>query len=301
MPWSFARRAPVRPVLAWCLDRIFHPKLHATLHVSTIVMFLLLGGNALAQSSASLFLETPQGKIPIPTSTGRLGQREEAALTEVVQHLTAVGSTPWAGMQGTGKINYGSDVQNSFNATLSNLGGHNFRLDAQTKKGEMSIRIRDRLGKIRSGDGVMSNIPPDTAMVGLFPFQLPRLGSFPRPGTSLVDHGLSNIGGTNLRRITFEFAGMGRNPTTKMQETTAIDLYFDPTSHLLVRSSAYVLIPETRNLRLLSVVTYADYRKVGSSLIPFRYVETMEGQPYWTLQLSEVHLNPSLNATYFEF
>jgi hypothetical protein len=230
-----------------------------------------------------------------------LGQQDAAALKEITEHLAVVGSAPWLGMRGKGKITYGPIDTTAYDATLSTLGGDKFRLDAQTKQGEMSIRIHGGLGKIKSGDGTMSSMPFDTAMSGLFPFARPRQKNFSGPTGSLLDHGLTTIGGTELHRITFEGATIGRNPVTKSRQTVATDLYFDPTSHLLVKSSTASAIADGRNVKFLFVVTYDDYRKVGTSMVPFRYTETMNGERYWTLQLSEVQLNPELPSTYFEF
>jgi hypothetical protein len=167
------------------------------------------------------------GGIVIPVATGKLGQKDAAALTEATNHLAAVG-TGWVGMQGTGTITYSTDT-NAYAATLSNLGGDRFRLDAQTKNGGTSIRIHGLLGKIQGSDGKMEAIPADTAAVELFPFELPRVANFPGSSGSLVDHGLVNIGGTQLHRLTFETASIGRNPLTNSPQTAATDLYFDPT------------------------------------------------------------------------
>jgi hypothetical protein len=78
-------------------------------------------------------------------------------------------------------------------------------------------------------------------------------------------------------------------------------MYFDPTSHLLVKTATAIALGGMRNTSLLRVVTYADYRAVGSSLIPFRYIETLGGQPQWTLQLSSAQTDPTLNEQYFQF
>ena len=239
--------------------------------------------------------------LPVPVSTGVLGRQDALALTEILEHLKVVGASPWLGMQGTGKITYAGQETAAYDATLSNLGGDKFRLDAQSDKGLTSIRIDRRVGKIKGSQGPATMIPPNTAMTGIFPFELPRLASFPASGTSLIDHGLTSVDGTALHRITYEIQALGRNPVTKLPETVAIDLYFDPTSHLLVKSVHYSTVTDSRNAKFLFVVTYGDYRKVGASMVPFHYTETMGGQQYWVLQLSDVQLAPAINATYFNF
>jgi hypothetical protein len=226
----------------------------------------------------------------MPTASGVLGQIDPAALAEVQDHLLVVGSSPWIGMQGTGEITYARQDPTLYAATLSNMGFNSFRLDAQSKKGQMSIRIHRGLGEIQSSDGTILTIPSETAVLGLFPFERLRAANFPEPDTSLIDHGLVTVDGVELHRITFE-----------SKTTNATDLYFDPSTHLLVKTANAVFMDSARRATFLSVVTYGDYRKVGAILIPFSYAETIEGEQYRTLRLSDVQLNPGLTSSYFSF
>lgn len=263
---------------------------------------LLLPGLSEAQSHARSHVETTDGDVDIPVVTGDLNRRDGAALKEIADHFAASGATPWVGMQGTGKITYGSNSSTSYDATLSNFGTSRFRLDAQTDKGPMSIRIEGFMGKIRNGDGTTTTMPVEAAMAGLFPFELARVAHASHHAMSLSDGGRVAVRGSNdMHKISLERASLGMNPSSKTRNTLAMDLYFDPSSHLLIKSSIQVPVPGPRDLHLLSVITYGDYRRVGASLVPFRFSETLEGQPYWTLQLSDVQLNTALTSTYFEF
>jgi hypothetical protein len=239
--------------------------------------------------------------VAIPKATGALGRQDAAALREITEHLATIGSAPWLGMQGTGQIVYGAKDPTAYSATLSILGNDRFRLDAQTNKGEMSLRIQGPVGKIQGGDGPAETIPPETAAAGIFPFGLVRTLHFPGPETSLIDHGLTTVGSVQLHRITVETPSIGRDPVTKSRRTIAIDLYFDPASHLLAKSASSSFIAVGHSAKFLRVVTYSDYRKVGTAMVPFRYTESMDGQQYWVLQLSDAQLNPALDAAYFRF
>jgi hypothetical protein len=239
--------------------------------------------------------------VAVPKAAGALGRQDAAALKEITEHLATVGSALWLGMQGTGKIVYGAKDPTTFSATLSMMGGDQFRLDAQTHKGEMSLRIHGPVGKIQGTGGPAETIPPETAAAGIFPFGLVRTLHFPGRETSLIDHGLTTVAGVQLHRITVETPSVGRDPVTKSRRTIAIDLYFDPASHLLAKSVSSSSIADGRNAKFLRVVTYSDYRKVGAAMVPFRYSESMDGQQYWVLQLSDAQLNPALDATYFQF
>jgi hypothetical protein len=239
--------------------------------------------------------------VAIPNATGALGKQDAGALREITEHLAIVGSAPWLGMQGTGQVVYGAEDPTAYSATLSMIGSDQFRLDAQTNKGEMSLRIHGPVGKIQGTGGPAETIPPETATAGIFPFGLVRTLHFPARETSLTDLGLTTIGGVQLHRITVETPSVGRDPVTKARRTIAIDLYFDPATHLLAKSASSSFTAVGHSAKFLRVVTYSDYRKVGTAMVPFRYDESMDGQQYWVLKLSDVQLNPSLDATYFQF
>ena len=144
-------------------------------------------------------------------------------------------------------------------------------------------------------------MPQSTASAGIFPFERLRKLKLSSPNISLIDHGSAVIDGNALHRITLEYGTEGRNPGTRSQTTEATDLYFDPSTHLLVKTASSVWAMSGRAAKFLIVTTYDDYRTVGDTLIPFRFTETMEGQQYATLQLSSVQLNPSITSQYFEF
>jgi hypothetical protein len=204
-------------------------------------------------------------------------------------------------MQGTGTITYGSQDPTGYSASLSNLGADRFRLDVQTKKGLESVRIDGRGGKVQSTDGKISLIPSDVASLAIFPFELPRVRNLHGGLATLHDRGLVLIGGVQLHRITYESQTLDLPLKGRTQPTSSIYMYFDPATHLLIKTASLVHLPQSRPVGFLSVVTYGDYRKVDGVLIPFRYSETVEGELCRTLQLSDVQLNPGLDSTYFDF
>jgi|GEM_PF-1907765 len=255
-----------------------------------------------SESTPAAVISPLDHSVFAPTASAPLGQADAAAATELKAANSALaGSTSWTGLQATGTITYATDPT-QFNVTLSNLGSNKFRLDTQTQTGVESIRISGRVGRVQSEDGTVTAIDPDTAIMGIFPFEILTKGASPGKNTALVDHGTASTAtGQSAHRVTFELSSILRDPATKSQKTLPIDLYFDPATHLLIKSVSSVLIPGARLVPFLSVVTYSDYRTVGTSLIPFHYVETINGQPYRTLQLTSAQTNPTLSQTYFQF
>ena len=269
--------------------------------IAVSFLSLVAVGCCLSQSTKPIALSGPDSGVVIPRPTGTLGQSDALALAELKANITAASALNWSGMQGTGTISYGPQGSESYPVTLSYGKGHRFRLDVQTTKGVESTRIDGLDGKLRASDGRIATLDPDSALAGIFPFELPFVAAIPNAGYSIIDHGSVNVGTASLHRITLELGSVGLNPATKKRNTSAVDFYFDPASHLLVKSAAYGYMAGSTRARFLTVVSYSDYRPVGTTLIPFHFVETIEGQLSRVVQLSSVQLNPSVSSAYFEF
>jgi hypothetical protein len=294
MPW-IPMRTGARSIRALCADFMRHP---IPVYRSCIVYLALGCTLTLAQSSSPAIFDKD---VPNPTVTEPFGQSDATALNEVVEHLKVVGSSPWSGLQATGQITYGVEDTTAYSATLSILGGTAFRLDGQTSKGELSIRINGGHGKIQEGDGHLYPLLPSTAKSGIVQFELPRLSNFPYPGTSLLDRGLVVIDGRSLHRITYETSTADASEVVRKKNAVITDFYFDPTSHLLIKSANSILIDGALSANFLRVISYDDYRSVQGTMVPFRFTQTLNGQKQWTLQLSTVQLNPALETSFFEF
>lgn len=254
-----------------------------------------------SQSPAQGTLSPLDHSVYTPVASAPLGQADQAATAELKASIAAcIGTQAWGGFQGTGTITYAGDA-NRYTITLSNLGSNKFRLDTTTPTGVESIRISGPVGRIQTEAGTITAIDPDTATMGIFPFEIVTKAALPSKTNSLIDHGSALTGGQSFHRITLELPSSLRDPVVKTWKALPIDLYFDPTTHLLAKSVNHILIPGGRLVPFLSIITYSDYRLVGTSVIPFHYVETIDGQPYRTVQLSSVQTNPSLPQDFFHF
>jgi hypothetical protein len=249
---------------------------------------------------------------PQPAGTlAALGKIDPMALSEVTSHLAAVGASPWTDMQATGSIAFpgaGNTNDEIDNASLSILGEHDYRLDITTAKGLRSLRIAWIAGAAEEEDGSKAYLPIATAALGLMAFPRLRAAGFPGSDLSLTDDGSINEDGAVLHRVTLEYPLLERsaNLTSSPQagssgQTVAVDLYFDPSTHLLIKSVDVVLLPGSGNQRFLRCLTYGDYRKIDGSLIPYRYTQTLNGQVQWALQLNSVTLDTGLQESAFLF
>ncbi|WP_348269687.1 hypothetical protein P8936_15230 [Edaphobacter paludis] len=319
MPWRFTPRTCARAADFFHARRtdsirLFRPKAFWAGNIARyFTLSILVGlGCSVLHAQITSEIEVPSSPkrvygafdkdIAVPDdAVGPLGRKDSGALTELTSHLKAVGASPWIGMVGTGQITYGTKDSTAYGATLSILGSSWFRLDGETSSGPLSVRISLNHGAIQEPDGRQFPVPPDTAATGIFQFAQLRLSNFPGEAESLLDRGPIVVDGVSLHRMTVEFPSVSRDPATGAHKGIATDLYFDPVSHLLVKSANSIRLDGGHDNDFLRVITYGDYRKVGDSMIPFSYTQTLNGQKQWTLQLTNVQLNPTLNPTFFEF
>jgi hypothetical protein len=84
-------------------------------YVRCCCIAFLLSWSPLIPSSHFLFGQSvaTASEIPRPVTSGIASHVDSSALTEINQHLMAVGNAPWTGMQATGQIVYGSDQTSS--------------------------------------------------------------------------------------------------------------------------------------------------------------------------------------------
>lgn len=252
-----------------------------------------------AQNHATRIDGTIDADIAMPDEAVPPGQVDEAALVEVRQYLKVIGNPHWTGMQGTGTLSQGG--QESLNVILAVLGDNRFRLDVTTSQGVRSIRISDAIGVVQQDNGTQQTLPAATAKNGLVAFPPLLSSTLPDSKTTLLDHGLIQIEGKSLHRITLERVVLPGDPTPEKNNISVLDLYFDPDSHLLIKSAERVQLDSSDRARYLRVTTYADYRQVDGMLIPYQYIQTLNGQKQWTLNLTEVNCRPALDASYFLF
>ena len=252
------------------------------------------------QSRASIRLTGSDMGVVIPTSVRNVDQNDPGAIAEITASATAMHAGSWKAMQATGTVTYSQGGPEAFPAVFSTASGFRSRLDIQTPAGTESTRLFWRAGKYQSPGQRIQQLDPDTALAGIFPFQaIFAQDKLFHP--AVTDDGLCRISGVDLHRITVALPTAGINPSTKSRNTLPIDFYFDPTSHLLVKTVTYTTLRGNSRVHFIRVITYGDYRLVNSVLVPFRFTESIDGEPLQTFQASSVQIDPALNPSYFEF
>jgi hypothetical protein len=112
-----------------------------------------------------------------------------------------------------------------------------------------------------------------------------------------------SVSGNSLHRITFEAPVLSSQAsvTTTRENVSLVDLYFDPGTHLLLKSVASVRLDSKDRAYYLQAITYGDYRQVAGVMIPHSFTQTLNGQRQWTLQLTNPRVSPVVDSSYFHF
>lgn len=268
----------------------------------TLLLALLTSTTVFAQGQFTRIYGPDDQDVPIPQFTQPTGSKDPVALQTILAYLNAVNATTWTGIQATGTFALTGNAKESQDAaTLTISGGNNFRLDLTTPSGGRSIRVYGKYGAIQEANGSKHSLPFLAAQAGIFAFPKLLGATFSADSAAVIDGGSVSISGKGLRRITIEEPLNPSSAKLTSENTSVMDLYFDVTSHLLVKSAVAVPMSWSDRGRYLQVTTYSDYQLADGVLIPFTYSQTIDGQPTWTLQLSSVQPLPSVKNSYFHF
>ncbi|WP_213807732.1 hypothetical protein [Granulicella sp. dw_53] len=279
------------------------------LATSHIFLWIASSGVAFAQSQT----ESPSSKdftrimgaedneIADPGAPLASGQSDPLALQAITAFLAAVNGRAWSGMQATGTLTSPEAPQSQNPAVLTIKDGDSFRLDVNTTTGQRSTRIHGTSGIIQESNGTKHTLPPATALDGLFAFPQLMMITFPDAQTSVLDRGTVAINGRSLHRISVQHTFSTEATSVTVTQPTIVDLYFDPTTHLLLKSAAWIQVDTADRAKYLQVVTYGDYQTVNGIVLPFSYSQTLNGQRQWSLQLTNIQLSPAVETSLFTF
>lgn len=252
---------------------------------------LVLTLTASSQQTATLTVQRdPQAIALLNQAQKALGG---ASLIALLQDFTASGSITyfWAGSQELGT------------ATLRALGMSSFRLDANLPQGTRSWSATSGKGYVKEPTGQVNPIPSHNTM------HLPAL-SFPQ--WKIADL-LSNasLSVSNLGTATY-----GTHQVTVVHVQLPVDDSTDPGGFISHLSATDFLI-DAANFQVVAIrdalhparnsmldvvheISFADYRLVNNSLVPFSFTERVDGQETWSIQLNSITFNTGLTAADFQ-
>jgi hypothetical protein len=271
-------------------------------HISKTNIFTQHPLLSLVLSSLLMALPVPslaqENSFPSPSTTCAVGNKDSGAIAQIKQHLQAVSSAEWQDLKGTGTLTYPSgDIHK---ASLYLMGSNNSRLDIVMDSGTRSLRVTGTVGKFQDENNNQGSLPPATSSTGIVAFPQIWSNSTTSPLLSLCDRESYSGTGQSLHRITVEHPVDNKNGSLPGKKTVATDLYFDPTTHLLLYSVESVVFNRVRK-PLMRVTSYSAYQSFNGVLVPTVIRQALNGQEQWTLKLSQVELNTHLSADTFLF
>lgn len=190
-------------------------------------------------------------------------------------------------------------------ATVYIESGNRFRFDIQAPTGNVSSRVEGQSGAIQRDQKGLVSIPQETAMSGAFvtPWIIQSILKDKRSSSVYV--GVVAVDGENLIKVTLNrpLCVQDRGCPQQMQALRqAMDLYFAPQTHLLIKSAELIRLSERSSNKSLRVTTYRDYRKTdGAALLPYEYSETINGQLVWEFKAGEVSIGAQHAQSHFRF
>lgn len=262
--------------------------LNRTTSLLLLSIMMLLPGLGFAQEQ----------NFPLPSATGELGNKDAGALAEIKAYLQVVSAFGWKNLEAKGTLTYPQGDVHS--AALYLKGSKYSRLDITMDSGMRSFRVSGFVGSFRNEKGVPGTLSPTTSSSGIVAF--PRLWADAAVSTriSLYDHKIYVSTGQNLHRITIEYPLDDEDGSSLSKRTAATDLYFDPSTHLLLFSVDAISVSTMRR-RLVRVTSYANYQPCEGISVPTTIKQTLGGQDLWALQLNQIEINTTLPTSGFIF
>lgn len=192
-------------------------------------------------------------------------------------------------LRATGELTLGRDGTKKLHATLEIADTRGFRLSAEDPDG-FTLVSNGTIGmSVSRSDNRTAYLSRDTAEVGITHFQLLRVADISKHFLSVSNVQRSSFQGNDALQIEVNYSVVG---STSKGKKHLIKFFFDA-ERKLIGSSTEIALQGSSNLLLLET-SYSDYRRVQDSLIPFRIVQTLDGQPQWDFQANDAALGKDL-------
>lgn len=209
-------------------------------------------------------------------------------MAELQAYVTATGLAAWSGMKATGITTY-VDAPDALATTLSMLPENRTKLTVTSANGDNVTATNRTHGHVQYAGGIDLKMPALAVVCGILPFDLPVLVVQSSGTFTVVDQGTVSLSGIPFHRITVERDIVEREAGAGADLRSAVDLYFDPSTHLLAKSAGVFQLPGAGRHRFVRVLTFGNYTASGTMRIPASLSETLDGQATWSLTLTSVN------------
>ena len=275
-------------------------------YTATIIITVLAGclfGVEKGWPQTTRIYGTEDQNIPLPALSVPAASTGQTTTPLFQLILQTLGASVWQGFQATGTITYsGSAPVQQGSASLTVAQDGSTRLDVVSSVGDTSLRIHGRSGTFQDAQGKQHPLQVIDAQNSLFPYPLLLSPAFSTLSELSMQTGTVQLGSSNFDKVSLWRPAIKERPFSAFHDNVVVtDHYFYPTTHFLYKSADFVRSLDGSPQRYLRVITYADYRLVGGVQLPFRYSETINGEPAWTLQLQQATPGAPTSIVYYSF
>jgi hypothetical protein len=234
--------------------------------------------------------------------------KDTQAIQLITQFIAQVGgqnALSVTDLQCVGDITYnwaGKQVQGT--VTIKARGAGQFRIDADLPSGTRSWYVNNGDGALRDEAGKITAIPFQNAVaLGAITFPLPRLSGVATDTTSSVKYvGLRSLGSHQYQTIEVSLPNQFKSdPDGTLNRLFTAYYLFDPSTFrlVLIQDKTHPVDRLTRDID--HELDFADFRSVNGVQFPFNISERIAGQETFSIQLSNVTMNPGLTDSDFQF
>jgi hypothetical protein len=117
-----------------------------------------------------------------------------------------------------------------------------------------------------------------------------------RPKVSISSRGLESVAGVSALHV----GVLAEDKDPDEQAMSYLELYLDPVSNLPLRMRTFVFSPEAIGNKSVLDVSYADYRRAGSVIMPYSIKRYLDGSLVEEISVESVQSDAIVADSYFE-
>lgn len=272
--------------------KFFQITSHTALITTIILSLLSLANYVLAQqpviSARGDFQPGAVDMVHAGADSGAVVTGDQIPALVTFRKLLLPGGT-WCGLDSAGTLSTVEDGKQAIGSASIALRGSQFsRLDLLTSGGHHIYRSAGSMGSVEDVDGYFHTMEALSAEQGWFAItHLLSLVDF--QSKLWIDRGVVQINGRSYQKVTFYTAVHQMNTIQFLENAPySTDFYFDPQTHLLIKTSDLYRFPESRQ-RSLRVILYEDYvSSDASDVFPHKLTFVLNGQRIWDIALNRI-------------
>lgn len=239
------------------------------------------------------------------TTNSQTVQRDPQAVQILTQALTSAGGPALLNTiqdyTGSGTANYYWGDGEQGTVVVKGRGIGQYRSDATLAEGTRIFMISNGVGSVTETDGVTRQIPQhNTLHLGSLTLPWMYLNSVVAdPTVSITYVGLETKQNRQVHHIRTERV-VQLDPNSLVSKLSAEDYFIDATTFLIVSTLDMVHPDRASNIDYPHEMQFANYQTVNGIASPFSIIETVRGNPSFSIQLNQLKFNVGLTDADFQ-